>query len=69
MHLCCLHTILELITDYWSASDSLHSTKPRYGGPFPVRLKFTYFVRFTLYAAFPYGNNHLHRIFEVSFPN
>ena len=62
--------ILVVITDYWSAFDSLHSTQLRYGGPFPVRLNLTYFVRFTLYAAFPYCNyHHLYRIFEVSFPN
>ena len=48
--------VLVVITDYWSAFDSLHSTKLRYGGPFPVLFNMTYFVRFALYAAFPYCN-------------
>ena len=61
---------LVVITDYWSAFDSLHRTKLRYGGRFPVRFNLTYFVRFTLYETFLYCNNHhLHRIFEVSFRN
>ena len=60
------YLILVVITDYWSAFDSLHSIKRRYGGPFPVRFNLTYFVRFTLYAAFPFYNyHHLHRLFKL----
>ena len=55
---CSLYIIkLVVITDYWKAFDSLHSTKPRYGGPFPVCFNMPYFVRFTLYAAFSYSSS------------
>ena len=60
------NNILVVITDYWSVFDSLHRTKLRYGGRFPVRFNLTYFVRFTLYATFLYCNNH-HLKFYLKF--